>query len=108
MIMKNRQKIFFIVGTIIFSILIFTIARQEHFSKTRVLVHNAVTISDSKIYESSSSRSKVIGAIPRDSKIKIRKVANGFYKILEKEGLKTTTESYILENSIVKQDTVLQ
>jgi len=106
--MKNRQKIFFIIGTIIFSILIFTIARQEHFSKTKVLVHNAVTVTDSNIYERSSSRSKVIGSIPRNSKIKVRKVANGFYKILEKEGVKPSNESYIMENTIVKQDTVLQ
>lgn len=106
--MKNRQKIFFIVGTIIFSIIIFTIARQEHFIKTKVLMHNAVTVNDSKIYKSSSHKSEVIGTIPRDSKIKVRKVTNGFYKILEQEGVKPTSESYIQEKSIVKQDTVLQ
>ncbi|GEM_PF-3621301 len=106
--MKNRKKIFFIIGTIIFSILIFTIARQEHFIKTRVLTYQAVTLNDSKIYNSSSLKSKVIGTIPSNSKIKVAKVANGYYRILEKEGVKPNVETYILENSIKKTDTVLQ
>lgn len=106
--MKNRQKIFFIIGTIIFSILIFTLARQEHFIKTKELTYNAVTVNDSKVYNTSSLRSKVIGTIPGNSKIKVAKVANGYYRILEKDGVKPNIETYILENSIKKTDTVLQ
>lgn len=103
--MRNkRQIIFLIIGTLLFSFMIYSLASRDHSIKKARFATNARVIKAAMIYEAADKNSKIVDSLPQDTNITVGRERSNFYRLIKVEGDSNVKEGFLHKEVVIKKE----
>lgn len=101
--MRNkRQFIFLIIGTLLFSFMIYALASKDHSIKKARFATNAKITKAAKVYERADRSSKIIDSLPQEANVTVGREYSNFYRLIKVEGDSKLKEGFLLKEFVSK------
>ncbi|WP_410220779.1 SH3 domain-containing protein [Pedobacter sp.] len=99
---NKRQIIFLIVGTFVFSFIIYGLASSDHKTKQARLAPNAQILKNTKVYESPDLTSRVIDSLQQGIEVTIGEERSNFYRLIKVKGGAGLKEGFLLKEAVTE------
>lgn len=99
--MRNkRQIIFLVIGTFVFSFIIYGLASSDHKRKQARLAPNAQVLKNTKVYESPDLKSRVIDSLQEGVEVTIGGERSNFYRLIKANS--SLKEGFVLKETVTE------